>query len=67
MKPLPLVTIRPGNVGYEHACPGDVIHVDTKKPGRIERVSHHVTGDRRDSVDGADREFLFVYRLRPSA
>jgi transposase InsO family protein len=47
-------------VRYEHAAPGDLVHIDTKKLGRIERMSHRVTGDRRDSVDGAGWEFLFV-------
>jgi transposase InsO family protein len=47
-------------VRYEHAHPGDLIHIDTKKLGRIERMSHRVTGNRRDSVDGAGWEFLFV-------
>ena len=47
-------------VRYEHARPGDMIHIDTKKLGRIERMSHRITGDRRDSVDGAGWEYLFV-------
>jgi transposase InsO family protein len=47
-------------VRYEHAHPGDLIHIDTKKLGRIERMSHRITGDRRDSVDGAGWEYLFV-------
>ena len=47
-------------VRYEHAHPGDLIHIDTKKLGRIERMSHRITGDRRDSVAGAGWEFLFV-------
>ena len=45
---------------YEHAAPGDLLHIDTKKLGRIERPSHRVTGNRRDSVEGAGWEFLFV-------
>lgn len=45
---------------YEHAHPGDLIHIDTKKLGRIERMSHRVTGNRRDTVGGAGWEFLFV-------
>lgn len=45
---------------YEHAAPGELLHIDTKKLGRIERPSHRVTGNRRDSVDGAGWEFLFV-------
>jgi transposase InsO family protein len=45
---------------YEHERPGDLIHIDTKKLGRIERPSHRVTGNRRDTVDGAGWEYLFV-------
>jgi len=45
---------------YEHERAGDLLHIDIKKLGRIERPSHRVTGDRRDTVDGAGWEFLFV-------
>ena len=45
---------------YEHEAPGDLLHIDTKKRGRIARPSHRVTGDRRDSVDGIGWEYLFV-------
>lgn len=45
---------------YEHEAPGDFLHIDTKKPGRIARPSHRVTGDRRNSVDGIGWEYLFV-------
>ena len=47
-------------VRYEHEHPGDLIHIDTKKLGRIERMSHRITGNRRDTVAGAGWEFLFV-------
>src|ERR1700730_15675244 len=47
-------------VRYEHERPGDLLHIDTKKLGRIERPSHRVTGNRRDTVDGAGWEYLFV-------
>lgn len=47
-------------VHYEHEAPGDLLHIDTKKLGRIVRPSHRVTGNRRDSVDGAGWETLFV-------
>ncbi len=33
---------------YERARPGELIHVDVKKLGRILRPGHRVTGDRRD-------------------
>jgi transposase InsO family protein len=45
---------------YEHKEPGDLLHIDTKKLGRIERPSHRVTGNRKDSVEGAGWEYLFV-------
>jgi transposase InsO family protein len=45
---------------YEHLAAGDLLHIDTKRLGRIVRPSHRVTGDRRDTVNGAGWEFLFV-------
>ena len=45
---------------YERAAPGELLHMDTKKLGRIVRPSHRVTGNRRDSVDGAGWEFAHV-------
>ncbi len=45
---------------YEHEAPGKLLYIDTKKLGRIVRPSHRVTGDRRDSVDGAGWKILFV-------
>jgi transposase InsO family protein len=47
-------------VRYEHKHPGDLIHIDTKKLGRIERMGHRITGNPRDNTDGAGWEFLFV-------
>lgn len=47
-------------VRYEHEAPGELLHIDTKKLGRIVRPSHRVTGDRRDSVEGAGWEFAHV-------
>lgn len=45
---------------YEHHAPGELLHMDTKKLGRIVRPSHRVTGDRSDSVNGAGWEFAHV-------
>ena len=45
---------------YERDVPGELLHIDTKKLGRIVRPSHRVTGNRRDSVDGAGWEFAHV-------
>ena len=47
-------------VRYEHEAPGELLHIDTKKLGVIVRPSHRVTGNRKDSVDGAGWETLFV-------
>ena len=34
---------------YEHAAPGDLLHLDIKKLGRFKRPGHRVTGDRRNT------------------
>jgi transposase InsO family protein len=47
-------------VRYERPCPGDLLHIDIKKLVRIERPSHRVTGDRRDTVRGIGTECVFV-------
>lgn len=47
-------------VRYDRQAPGELLHMDTKKLGRIVRPSHRVTGDRRDSVEGAGWEFAHV-------
>ena len=47
-------------VRYERAAPGELVHIDTKKLGRIERPGHRVTGDRRDRVRGIGWEFAHV-------
>jgi transposase InsO family protein len=45
---------------YEHERPGDLIHIDTKKLGRIEKTGHRATGDRSIRSRGAGWEVLFV-------
>lgn len=45
---------------YEWDRPGDLVHLDTKKLGRIVRPGHRVTGNRRDTVEGAGWEFAHV-------
>jgi len=51
---------RPPVQRYEHARPGDLLHLDIKKLGRIARPSHRVTGNRRDSVSGIGWEYYHV-------
>jgi transposase InsO family protein len=45
---------------YERATPGEVLHVDVKKLGRIGRVGHRITGDRRQRVVGIGWEYAYV-------
>ena len=47
-------------VRYERSTPGEMLHLDTKKLGGIVRPSHRVTGNRRDSVEGAGWEVVHV-------
>ncbi len=47
-------------IRYEHTMPGELLHMDTKKLGCIVRPSHRVTGNRRDSVEGAGWEVAHV-------
>jgi len=51
---------KPAVQRYEHARPGDLLHLDIKKLGCIMRPSHRVTGDRRDHVRGIGAEFLHI-------
>jgi transposase InsO family protein len=39
-------------VRYERSSPGELVHVDIKKLGRILRPGHRVTGDRRGQAKG---------------
>jgi transposase InsO family protein len=45
---------------YERDSPGELIHIDIKKLGRIERIGHRITGNRRDTTRGAGWEFVHV-------
>ena len=51
---------KPPVVRYQRERPGELIHIDTKKLGRIAAVGHRITGDRRDSTRGAGWEALHV-------
>jgi tRNA U34 2-thiouridine synthase MnmA/TrmU len=51
---------KPMVVRYEKNRPGELLHLDTKKLGRIKGIGHRITGDRRGSSHGLGREFLYV-------
>ncbi len=43
---------------YEWPCPGNLLHMDTKRHARFARPGHAVTGDRRRNTPGAGFEFV---------
>jgi transposase InsO family protein len=45
---------------YQRDHPGELIHIDIKKLGRIQVVGHRITGDRRQRGRGAGWEFVHV-------
>src|SRR5206468_2025326 len=45
---------------YEWSRPGELIHMDTKKLGRIVQPGHRVTDNRRERTRGAGWEFAHV-------
>ena len=51
---------KPPVVRYQRERAGELIHIDTKKLGRIEAIGHRITGDRRDSKRGAGWEAVHV-------
>ena len=49
-------------VRYERDRPGDLIHIDIKKPGKFTRTGHRITGDRtgQSNTRGIGWEFVHV-------
>jgi len=45
---------------YEHAAVGDMLHIDTKKLGRINYLGHRATGHRRGQRHGGGWEVVHV-------
>ena len=43
----PALEPRPPLIRYERERPGELIHIDPKKLGRIDGIGHRITGDRR--------------------
>ena len=57
---MSMIEPKPPPVRYEHAAPGDLLHLDIKKFARIVKPGHRITGDPRDETRGAGWEFLYV-------
>ena len=53
---------KPEIVRYERDTPGELIHIDIKKLGRLDGIGHRITGDRtgQSSKRGTGWEFLHV-------
>jgi hypothetical protein len=47
---------KPAVVRYERERPGELVHLDTKKLGRIEGVGHRITGRRPGAVNRHQRD-----------
>jgi transposase InsO family protein len=45
---------------YERQRPGELLHLDTKKLGRIRGIGHRIHGDRRRASPGVGWEFAHV-------
>ncbi|MBU1156673.1 MAG: IS481 family transposase [Proteobacteria bacterium] len=51
---------KPPVIRYEHKAPGDMIHLDVKKLGKIDGVGHRIHGDRSRRKRGIGWEYLHV-------
>ena len=47
-------------IRYEHEAPGDLLHLDIKKLGRIGRVGHRIHGDRKRNARHVGWEYVHV-------
>lgn len=47
---------------YEREHPGEMIHIDIKKPGKFNQIGHRITGDRTGQRNsrGVGREYVHV-------
>ena len=45
---------------YQHEHPGDLLHLDIKKPGRFKRPGHRVTGNRQQNSRHSGWEYVHV-------
>ena len=59
---LAAIDPRPAIIRYERDNPGELIHIDIKKLGRIDGIGHRITGDRRGQSNkrGTGWEYLHV-------
>jgi transposase InsO family protein len=60
MGKLPPLYPPPPVVRYERELPGELIHIDTKKLGKFQRLGHRVTGNRYHRRQGSGWDYLHV-------
>lgn len=57
---LPPLHPPPPVVRYERDRPGELVHMDTKKLGRFQRLGHRASGDRHQRSEGIGWDYLHV-------
>ena len=57
---LSRLELPPAVVRYERARPGELLHLDVKKLGRITQIGHRIHGDHSLEVRGVGWEFVHV-------
>ena len=57
---LAALDAKPPTIRYERHAAGELLHIDSKKLGRIDGFCHRVTGDRRQRARGLGWEYLHV-------
>jgi transposase InsO family protein len=59
---LSALTPRPQAIRYQRDTPGELIHIDIKKLGRIDGIGHRITGDRtgQSNKRGTGWEYVHV-------
>jgi transposase InsO family protein len=57
---LTVLELRPPVLRYQRASPGELLHIDTKKLGRIDGIGHRITGERTGPRRRSGWEILHV-------
>ncbi|MBV1795999.1 IS481 family transposase [Siccirubricoccus sp. G192] len=58
---LAALDLKPEVIRYERAHPGELIHIDIKKLGRIDGIGHRITGDRTGQSNGRGKGWEYLH------
>lgn len=47
-------------MSFKRDMPGELLHIDIKKLGRIDKVGHRITGDRTQGAREVGWDYVFV-------